>query len=110
MSILSLPTYILAALAEIAGCFSFWAWLKLGKTPLWLIPGLISLSVFAWLLTKLDMSFAGRTYASYGGVYILSSLLWMWGVEGNRPDRWDIIGTTICLIGSLIILYAPRHQ
>jgi len=60
--------------------------------------------VFAYLLTRIDADFAGRAYAAYGGVYIASSLLWLWAVEGMRPDRWDLTGGTICLLGTAIIL------
>lgn len=104
----SLLIYLLAAGAEIAGCFAFWAWLRLGKSPLWLLPGMISLMLFAWLLTRVEADFAGRAYAAYGGIYILSSLAWMALVEGVRPDRWDLIGGALCLSGALIILLAPR--
>ena len=68
--------YIAAALAEIGGCFAFWAWLRMGKSPLWLAPGIASLVVFAWLLTRVDSDAAGRAYAAYGGIYICASLLW----------------------------------
>lgn len=104
----TLFAYAGAALAEIAGCFSFWAWLRLGKSPWWLVPGMASLALFAWLLTLVDSSAAGRTYAAYGGVYIVASLGWLWAVEGLRPDRWDAIGATVCLVGAGIILVGPR--
>lgn len=104
----SLLIYLLAAGAEIAGCFAFWAWLRLGKPALWLLPGMVSLVLFAWLLTRVEADFAGRAYAAYGGIYILSSLAWMALVEGVRPDRWDLIGGALCLSGALIILLAPR--
>lgn len=100
--------YSIAALGETAGCFAFWAWLRLGKTPLWTIPGAASLAVFALALTRVDASNAGRSYAAYGGVYILGSILWLWRVEGVTPDRWDIIGCMICLVGSAVILLGPR--
>lgn len=100
--------YIGAALAEIAGCFAFWAWLKLGKSALWLVPGMASLAVFAGLLTLVDSSAAGRAYAAYGGVYIAAALGWLWLVEGARPDRWDLAGAAICLIGAAVILFGPR--
>lgn len=85
--------YAGAALAEIAGCFSFWASARLGKPALWLLPGMASLAAFAWILTRIDADFAGRAYAAYGGVYIAASLGWLWAVEGARPDRWDLAGT-----------------
>lgn len=97
-----------AALAEIAGCFAFWAWFRLDRSPLWLIPGLISLAAFAWLLTLSPADQAGRTYAVYGGIYIVSSLFWLWAAEGQRPDHWDAIGAAVCLVGSAIILWGPR--
>ena len=100
--------YPLAALAEIAGCFAFWAWLKLDRSPLWLVPGLLSLAAFAWLLTLVPSDAAGRAYAAYGGVYIAASLCWLWLVEGQRPDRFDLMGAAICLIGAAVILLPQR--
>ena len=104
----SLALYIAAAVAEIAGCFAFWGWLRLGKSALWVIPGVASLVLFAFLLTKVDSLFAGRAFAAYGGVYIAASLAWLWAVEGARPDRWDAVGAAICLIGAAVILFGPR--
>lgn len=100
--------YIGAALAEIGGCFAFWAWLRLAKSPLWLLPGMVSLALFAWLLTLVDSDAAGRAYAAYGGVYICASLAWLWAIEGLRPDRWDLLGASLCLVGAAVILLAPR--
>lgn len=100
--------YLLAALAEIAGCFAFWAWLRLSASALWLIPGGASLCVFAWLLTMVESPFAGRAFAAYGGVYIAASLIWMWLIEKSPPDRWDFAGAGLCLAGAAAILYAPR--
>ncbi|CAN7680967.1 YnfA family protein [Rhizobium sp. LjRoot254] len=100
--------YAAAALSEIAGCFAFWAWLKLDKSPLWLAPGMVSLALFAWLLTFIPVDAAGRAYAAYGGVYIAASILWLWLVEGQRPDRWDLTGLVVCLVGSAIILLPSR--
>lgn len=100
--------YIGAALAEIAGCFGFWAWLRLDRSALWLIPAIACLCLFAALLTLADVDQAGRTYAAYGGVYIVSSIAWLWLVEGARPDRWDVSGAAICLVGAAVILWAPR--
>lgn len=100
--------YAGAALAEIAGCFAFWAWLRTGKSALWVLPGLVSLALFAWLLTLVESSAAGRAYAAYGGVYICASLLWLWLVEKTRPDIWDMAGAGLCLAGAAIILFGPR--
>jgi small multidrug resistance family-3 protein len=100
--------YLGAAVAEIAGCFGFWAWLRLGKSAWWLAPSMASLIVFAYLLTLIQTATAGRAFAAYGGVYIVASLAWMWLAESTRPDRWDFAGAAVCLIGAAIILAAPR--
>jgi small multidrug resistance family-3 protein len=104
----SIAVYLAAALAEIAGCFAFWAWLRLHQPAWWIIPGMASLALFAYLLTFVETGAAGRAYAAYGGVYIAASLAWLWAVEGSRPDRWDVIGAGVCLIGAAIILFGPR--
>lgn len=104
----SMIVFVAAALAEIAGCFAMWAWLRLDKHPLWLVPGAASLALFAYLLTRVDSLAAGRAYAAYGGVYIAASLVWLWAVEGMKPDRWDLGGGALCLIGAAVILLGPR--
>lgn len=107
----AIPTpilFVIIALAEIAGCFAFWAWLRLDKSVLWTIPGTLLLILFAFLLTKVDTNYAGRAYAAYGGVYIVASMGWLWLVEGARPDRWDGFGATLCIIGALVIVFGPR--
>lgn len=102
------PIFAAAALAEIAGCFAFWAWWRLDKSSLWLFPGIASLLLFAWLLALSDTNAAGRAYAAYGGIYIAASLLWLWLAEGVRPDRWDLASAAICIVGASVILLAPR--
>lgn len=96
--------YLLAAFAEIAGCFAFWAWLRLGASAFWLVPGLLLLAGFAWLLTLVEMEAAGRAFAAYGGIYICASLLWLWFYEGITPTPWDMAGGAICLGGAVIIV------
>mgnify|MGYP003656593023 CR=1 FL=1 len=93
--------YIGAAVAEIAGCFAFWAYFRLGRSVFCLV-------LFAFLLTRVDSDFAGRAYAAYGGVYIAASILWLWLIESRTPDRWDLVGAAICLLGAAIILWGPR--
>lgn len=105
---MTIPVFIAAALAEIAGCFSFWAWWRLEKSALWLVPGMASLAAFAFLLTLAESDAAGRAYAAYGGIYVSASLFWLWAAEGVRPDRFDILGALVCLTGAAIILFAPR--
>jgi small multidrug resistance family-3 protein len=104
----ALLPYIGAAAAEIAGCYAFWAWWRLGQPVWWLLPGLASLALFAFLLSLTDVAYAGRAYAAYGGVYIAASLLWLWAVERQPPDRWDVLGSLICIAGAAIILFGPR--
>lgn len=99
--------YTVTAIAEIAGCYSIHASLKLGKSPLWLLPGIVSLIAFGWLLS-LHPGPAGRTYAAYGAVYMTSSIIWMIVIERHPTDRWDVLGTTVCLLGAGIIYLAPR--
>ena len=105
---MTIAIYVAAALAEIAGCFACWAWLKLGRSGRWLVPGVLALALFAYLLTLIDSAAAGRAYAAYGGIYIAMSILWLWIIEGARPDRWDLTGAAVCLAGAAIILFAPR--
>ncbi|MBL1421000.1 MAG: YnfA family protein [Alphaproteobacteria bacterium] len=106
---LTLLIYALAAAAEIAGCFAFWMWLRQGHSMLWAAVGILALVLFAYLLTLVTSDFAGRAYAAYGGIYIVASLAWMWIVEGQRPDQWDIIGSGLAVVATLIILFAPRQ-
>lgn len=81
--------------------------MRFDRSIWWIAPGLPSLGIFAALLTLVDSNVAGRTFAAYGGVYIASSLAWLWFVESTRPDRWDLAGGIICLIGATIIIAAP---
>ena len=106
----SFAFYAIAAVAEIIGCFAFWAWLRLDKSVYWILPGIVSLIVFAVLLTRINSMFAGRAFAAYGGVYIVASLLWLWIIEGQRLDKWDILGAIICIAGAVLILFGHRQQ
>jgi len=66
---------------------------------------MLSLAIFAWLLTRIDATTAGRTYAAYGAIYIVASILWLWVIERRPPDRYDLIGVAVCLAGAAIILF-----
>ena len=105
---MSLLFFILAALFEILGCYAFWLWLREDRAAWWLLPGVVSLVLFALCLTRIDVAHAGRAYAAYAGIYLGASLLWLMGVEGVRPDRWDVIGSAVCLAGAMLIVFGPR--
>jgi len=99
--------FVATALAEIIGCYLPYLWLRHAK-PIWLLaPAAASLALFAWLLT-LHPQAAGRTYASYGGVYVATALVWLWLVDGQQPDRWDLLGGTVAIVGMAIIAFGPR--
>lgn len=104
----SLSIFILAGLCEIGGGYLVWMWLKEDK-PWWygLIGGII-LALYGVIATWQSADF-GRVYAAYGGVFIVLALLWAWKVDGFKPDRYDVIGAAIALIGVCIILYMPRN-
>lgn len=105
----TLGLFVVTAVAEIVGCYLPYLWLRRGG-PLWyLAPAAVSLALFAYLLT-LHPNAAGRTYAAYGGVYVAAALFWLWLVDQQRPDRWDVIGGTVAVIGMLIIVFGPRDQ
>ncbi|WP_210527149.1 YnfA family protein [Rubellimicrobium arenae] len=106
---MTLALYALAAVLEIAGCFAVWAWSRGGASALWVLPGVASLLAFATVLAQSQAVFAGRAYAAYGGVYVAASLAWLWLVEGQRPDRWDLGGGAVVLLGAALILLPPRH-
>ena len=99
--------FFATALAEIVGCFLPYLWLRKGASPWLLVPAAFSLATFAWLLT-LHPTAAGRTYAAYGGVYVATAILWLWLVEGRVPNRWDLVGASVCVLGMAIIVLGSR--
>lgn len=109
---MSLPAaaalFVLTAVAEIAGCYLPYLWLRRGGSALLLAPAALSLAAFVWLLS-LHPTGAARTYAAYGGVYIGVAVLWLWLIEGQRPTRWDLLGAAVALAGMAIIVLGPRR-
>jgi small multidrug resistance family-3 protein len=95
--------FFITALAEIIGCFLPWLWLKKGASMWLLLPAALSLGLFVWLLT-LHPAASGRVYAAYGGVYVLTAMLWLRVVEGVKLSAWDWSGALIALSGMLIIV------
>ena len=106
----TLLLFSFTAVAEIFGCYAFYAVIRLGKPLLWILPGAGALAVFAWLLTLHPLAGAGRVYAAYGGIYIVASLIWLRLVEKTALDRWDVIGAVVCLAGAAIIYFGPRGE
>ncbi len=103
----TIALFIATALAEIVGCYLPWLWLRQGHSVWLLLPATVSLALFAWLLT-LHPAAAGRVYAAYGGVYVAVALVWLWAVDGIRPNAWDWLGVAVTLCGMAIIAFAPR--
>jgi small multidrug resistance family-3 protein len=101
--------YAIAAFLEIVGCFAFWSWLKSGKSAWLVVPGVLALIGFAWLLTYIETVYAGRAYAAYGGLYIAASLVWLRFVEGQQPTMTDLVGSLVCFADAAIILYGSGH-
>lgn len=99
--------FVLAGLMEIGGGYLVWIWLREGK-PWWVgALGALILAAYGVVPTLQPANF-GRVYAAYGGVFIVMSLLWGWGVDAQRPDRWDVIGALLCILGVGLIMYTPR--
>jgi len=101
--------FVVAGLAEIGGGYLVWLWLREHK-PVWygIVGGLI-LFLYGIVPTLQSFPHFGRVYAAYGGVFIVLSILWGWGVDRKPPDVYDAIGAAICLIGVYVILWSPRH-
>lgn len=99
--------YVLTAIAEIVGCYLPWLWLNQRASAWVLVPAAASLALFVWLLT-LHPAASGRVYAAYGGVYVATALVWLWLVDGVRPQLWDWVGAGMALAGMAIIVLAPR--
>jgi small multidrug resistance family-3 protein len=98
--------FVLTAVAEIAGCYLPYLWLKKGASAWLLLPAALSLALFVWLLT-LHPHAAGRTYAAYGCVYVAAALAWLWTIEAIRPSHWDVAGVALALAGMTIIVLQP---
>ncbi|MFC3715562.1 YnfA family protein [Luteimonas soli] len=99
--------FAITAVAEIVGCYLPYLWLR-DRAGVWvLVPAAVSLAAFVWLLS-LHPQAAGRTYAAYGSIYVAMALVWLWAVDGIRPDRWDVLGASLALGGMAIIAFAPR--
>jgi small multidrug resistance family-3 protein len=105
----TLALFLATALAEIVGCYLPYLWLRRGRPSWLLLPAGVSLALFAWLLS-LHPAATGRTYAAYGGVYVTVAIFWLWVVDGQRPDRWDLLGAAVTLLGMTMIAFGPHER
>ena len=103
----TLLLFVATASAELLGCWLTYAWLRQGRTAWLVVLSAISLAAFAWLLT-LHPTSSGRVYASYGGIYVAGAVVWLWLVDGQVPDRWDLVGAALTITGTLVIAFGPR--
>jgi small multidrug resistance family-3 protein len=103
----SLFYFLLAGLCEIGGGYLIWLWLREGRSIWYAVFGAIVLVCYGIIPTFQAASF-GRVYAAYGGIFIVLSILWGWGIDKTTPDRFDVIGGFIALIGVFVIMYWPR--
>ena len=103
----SLFYFILAGLCEIGGGYLVWLWLREGKSIGFALAGAVFLVLYG-IIPTLQPAHFGRVYAAYGGVFIVLSILWGWGIDKTAPDKFDLIGGTLALSGVFIIMYWPR--
>ena len=103
----SIMIFILAGLAEIGGGYLVWPWIKAGGSLAYGITGFVLLSLYGIIPTLQDANF-GRVYAAYGGIFVVMSVLWGYGIDGVKPDIWDLSGAMIVLGGVGLMMWAPR--
>ncbi|WP_242883318.1 YnfA family protein [Actinomadura litoris] len=104
----SLVLFALAAVAEIGGAWLVWQGVREHRGAWWIGAGVIALGLYGFVATLQPDADFGRILAAYGGVFVAGSLAWGMVMDGFRPDRWDLIGAAVCLVGVLVIMYAPR--
>ncbi|NPC98189.1 YnfA family protein [Nocardioides sp. zg-DK7169] len=104
----SLPLFVLAAVAEIGGAWLVWQGIREHRGLLWVGAGFVALGLYGLVATLQPDANFGRVLAAYGGVFVAGSLAWGMLVDGFRPDRYDVAGALVCLVGVAVIMYAPR--
>jgi len=105
----SLLLFVVAALAEIGGAWLIWQGVREHRGVLWIGAGVVALGAYGFVATLQPDANFGRILAAYGGIFVAGSLAWGVAVDKFRPDRWDVIGAAICLLGVAVIMYAPRQ-
>jgi small multidrug resistance family-3 protein len=104
----SLLLFVLAAIAEIGGAWLIWQGVREHRGLAWIGAGVVALGLYGFVATLQPDAHFGRILAAYGGIFIIGSLLWGMVADGFRPDRFDLAGALICLVGVGVIMYAPR--
>lgn len=109
MSVLrSIMLFAVAAIAEIGGAWMVWQGVREHRGIAWTGPGIAALAAYGFVATFQDDPNFGRILAAYGGIFVAGSLVWGMVFDGFRPDRYDLVGTLVCLAGVGVIMYAPR--
>ena len=103
----SVLLFVAAGVCEIGGGYLIWLWLRGGKSAWLILPAAAILLLYGVIPTFQNAEF-GRVYAAYGGVFVVLSVIWGWGIDGIRPDRYDLLGTLIVVAGVIVIFYSPR--
>ncbi|MEN3301456.1 MAG: small multidrug resistance family-3 protein [Pseudonocardia sp.] len=104
----SIALFVLAAVAEIGGAWLVWQGVREHRGLLWMGAGVVALGIYGFVATLQPDANFGRILAAYGGVFVAGSLAWAMAVDGFRPDRFDVVGAAICLLGVGVIMYGPR--
>ena len=104
----SVPLFVLAALLEIGGAWLVWQGVREHRGMVWVGAGMVALGLYGLVATLQPDANFGRILAAYGGVFVAGSLAWAMALDGFRPDRWDLAGAALCLVGVAVIMYAPR--
>ena len=104
----SIALFVVAAVAEIGGAYLMWQAIKEGRGPLFALAGAAALTGYGAIAALQPSHSFGRVLAAYGGVFIVGSLLWGMAFDGFRPDRFDVAGAAVCLVGVALVMYAPR--
>jgi small multidrug resistance family-3 protein len=104
----SVALFVVAAVAEIGGAWLVWQGLRENRGLVWVGAGFVALGLYGLVATLQPEAHFGRVLAAYGGVFVVGSLAWGALVDGFRPDRWDLAGAAVCLVGVAVIMYAPR--
>lgn len=106
----TLALFVAAAIAEIGGAWLVWQGVREHRGPVWVLGGTIALAAYGLVVTFQPDTHFGRLLAAYGGVFVAGSLAWGMVVDGFRPDRYDVLGALVCLVGVGVIMFGPRRS